>query len=394
MTIRPFRDALVRALVAVPGGGEADAWLVQVGDEGAVLHLADGDQFILLSWSDDAAADGSLAARFRHVAEASAGRSRHFALVGGGTPGRELLAELDLDHEVRRHQVSEDGHVWSRDGGLSVLSTAARLAAEDPRELDETELARARRNVERLASEESDFAREMGQRSPRATQVIVAVCVGLFVLQQLRDPALLAAGAVSGEAVRMGQGWRLFSGTFLHGSLMHVAANMWSLWSLGRFLEPLLGWARFTVLYLSCALGGAAVVTSLHPDVVSVGASGAIFGLLGALAALAFGGGGRLPATTRARLRKGLWQPILINAAISFMPGIDALSHAGGALAGLALVGSGVIRRPEQEGRNGVWRAASLIAAGLAAACIAVAVRTAFEWPAGPLRGHEEVDGP
>lgn len=77
--------------------------------------------------------------------------------------------------------------------------------------------------------------------------------------------------------------WRLFTVALVHGGFFHVALNMLALWFMGRSLEPMLGRARFLVLYLLGALGGSVAVALLAPGVWTVGASGAIFALFGAL---------------------------------------------------------------------------------------------------------------
>ncbi|MDU0366908.1 rhomboid family intramembrane serine protease [Microbacterium sp. KSW4-17] len=79
------------------------------------------------------------------------------------------------------------------------------------------------------------------------------------------------------------QPWRLLTVALVHGSFLHMALNMLALWFIGRSLEPLLGRARFLILYLLGALGGSVAVALLAPGVWTVGASGAIFALFGAL---------------------------------------------------------------------------------------------------------------
>lgn len=79
------------------------------------------------------------------------------------------------------------------------------------------------------------------------------------------------------------QPWRLLTVALVHGGFLHMALNMLALWFIGRSLEPLLGRARFLILYLVGALGGSVAVALLAPGVWTVGASGAIFALFGAL---------------------------------------------------------------------------------------------------------------
>jgi len=127
-----------------------------------------------------------------------------------------------------------------------------------------------------------------------------------------------------------GETYRLFTAAFLHASVLHIAMNMLTLWFLGPPLERVLGTARFVVLYLLCALGGS-VASYVFSDLrtVSVGASGAIFGLMGAL----------LVASRHLRSDiSGIGGLIGVNLLIGFLvPGIDWRAHLGGLLTGMAV---------------------------------------------------------
>ena len=139
--------------------------------------------------------------------------------------------------------------------------------------------------------------------------------------------------------------WRLITGGFLHSPSMvlHILFNMYALYALGTMLEPVLGHARFTALYLASLLFGSFGVILLSPDAATVGASGAVFGLFGA--AFVFQRNrGINPMQT------GLGGVLLLNLAITFLiPGISIGGHlgglAGGALAALAMVGAQHVRR-------------------------------------------------
>lgn len=92
-----------------------------------------------------------------------------------------------------------------------------------------------------------------------------------------------AAAALYPEASGVFQPWRLITVALVHSGIWHIGFNMLALWFMGRSLEPLLGGVRFLLLYLISALGGSVAVALLAPDSFVVGASGAIFGLFGAL---------------------------------------------------------------------------------------------------------------
>ena len=143
--------------------------------------------------------------------------------------------------------------------------------------------------------------------------------------------------------------WRLLTSAFLHGSFLHVAFNMYVLFVLGPPLERILGHLRFLVLYVTAALGGS-VVSYAFSDVrtVSVGASGAIFGLMGALIVA-----GR-------RLRADIRQVVVllaVNVVIGFIaPGIDWRAHLGGLVVGAASAAVLVWTPPGMRGWRTAWQ--------------------------------------
>ncbi|MCX9191989.1 rhomboid family intramembrane serine protease [Carbonactinospora thermoautotrophica] len=162
--------------------------------------------------------------------------------------------------------------------------------------------------------------------------------------------------------VAYGEWWRLVTAAFLHQQLFHVLVNMWALWVLGPTVEAWLGRLRFVVLYLLAALGGAAASYAFNPPTSgALGASGAIFGLMGALLVMA------------RRLRydlRGLLALLAINLAFPFLfAHIDWKAHLGGLVVGLAL-GAGYAYAP--RGRQGLAHA--LAAGGVFLLCVAVVV--------------------
>jgi membrane associated rhomboid family serine protease len=156
-----------------------------------------------------------------------------------------------------------------------------------------------------------------------------------------------------------GEWWRLITAAFLHGSVIHIGMNMLVLWIIGAPIEQAIGRGRFIALYLVSGLAGSAGALLLDPDAITVGASGAIFGLLGA--ALIFEwqksyvlGGSALSL-------------LIINVIFTFtIPNISIGGHlgglAGGALGALALSRFG--QTHAIYGRPGLLGAAGLIAVG------------------------------
>ncbi|WP_229674243.1 rhomboid family intramembrane serine protease [Nakamurella endophytica] len=177
----------------------------------------------------------------------------------------------------------------------------------------------------------------LGQQ-PVVTAALIAVNVVVFVVTAVQagsvsDPSgssVFRQGATIPELVSAGQYWRLLTGGFLHFGLPHIALNMISLYLLGMPLERILGRGRFLVVYLVALLGGSVSVllfsgSSLGP---TVGASGAIFGVMGAM------------VVTFRRLRldpRQLFGLLAVNLVISFaLPGISWQAHIGGLLTGAA----------------------------------------------------------
>ena len=145
-------------------------------------------------------------------------------------------------------------------------------------------------------------------------------------------------GANFGPYTLTGEWWRLVTYMFLHGGLMHIAFNMWCLWDLGALCESLYGRWTFGAIYL--ATGVAAGVSSVgwNPGVLSVGASGAIFGLAGALIASFYLGEFSLPSVAI----KGTLRSLVFFAGFNLFfgqlfAGIDNAAHIGGLISGLIL---------------------------------------------------------
>ena len=153
-----------------------------------------------------------------------------------------------------------------------------------------------------------------------------------------RIQRVLELGALSpASALQAGQWWRIFTSAFLHGGLAHIAVNMISLWSLGRFIEWALGLRRMLLIYVvslvAAGLGVVYLSPADHTYVGTVGASGAIFGLFGALFALGLKLGQRGMQLVKDNL--GI---LILNLIITFVvPAIAWQAHVCGLLAGFVL---------------------------------------------------------
>ncbi|MDD2430688.1 MAG: rhomboid family intramembrane serine protease [Firmicutes bacterium] len=166
-------------------------------------------------------------------------------------------------------------------------------------------------------------------------EVIIAINVAMFLLS-LIFPKLTFYLALYGPMVFIkGEYYRFFTTMFMHGSILHIFFNMYALFILGDQLENLLGKTSFAILYFGSGIVGAAVTYFVNPLILSVGASGAIFGLLGfVLYARVFRYSGITPA-----IQSSLLTVLGINLIIAILPGsnIDVWSHIGGLLGGFLI---------------------------------------------------------
>ena len=200
---------------------------------------------------------------------------------------------------------------------------------------------------------------------PRVTFGIIAVCVVVYVLQWIvpADAVFRSFAFASVYAdPRFGafEPWRLLTSAFLHsqGFILHIALNMYMLWIFGQALEPLLGRLRFLAVYIVSAIGGSVGYLALTPvlppggSVGVVGASGAIFGLFGAMLVVQRHRGGDT---------RQLWVLIAINGVIGFLvPQIAWQAHLGGLVTG-ALCAAVLAYTPRGR-RQGLIQAAGLVA--------------------------------
>ena len=176
------------------------------------------------------------------------------------------------------------------------------------------------------------------------TQVLVGINFAVFVAMVLNgisvtDPGgevLVRWGANWGRLTMTGQWWRLITYMFLHIGIVHIAFNMWCLWDLGMLCESLFGAWTFGAVYVISGIAGGIASLAWNPNNVSAGASGAIFGLVGALIASFYVGEFSMPqAFIRPRLRS-----LLLFAGYNLLFGLfgrtDNAAHIGGFITGLA----------------------------------------------------------
>lgn len=165
--------------------------------------------------------------------------------------------------------------------------------------------------------------------------LIIVNCIFFFLPTIMGEyDNFLNLYCVHGPSVRAGDYYRLFTGMFLHGGLMHLALNCYSIYIIGSQVESFLGKAKFAVIYFFSGITGALLSITLNGSVGSVGASGAIFGLMGAL--LYFGYYYRVYLGNT--VKSQILPLILINLFSGFvLPGIDNYAHIGGLVGGIVI---------------------------------------------------------
>ncbi|HWX75769.1 MAG TPA: rhomboid family intramembrane serine protease [Solirubrobacteraceae bacterium] len=221
---------------------------------------------------------------------------------------------------------------------------------------------------------------------PRVTYALIAINVIAFLAEGnitatggglgngvYQKGALLGSSQfLAGQGVAHGQWWRIITGGFLHENLIHIGFNMYVLYVLGRMLEPALGSFKFAAVYGVALLTGSLGALLVSPHSLTVGASGAVFGIMGASA-----------MEVRARqipiMQSGVGGLILINLVISFtIPGISWGGHVGGLIGGA--VASEVIRLGDRyRARALAYAGVALIAIGAASGAIATAKSSEVE---------------
>ena len=202
------------------------------------------------------------------------------------------------------------------------------------------------------------------------TYAMMAICILMYLVTWV-FPSLKSSLALV-PLFLMSRPWTILTGAFLHGGLLHILFNMLSLYWVGRAIEPVLGWWRFLTVYLVSALGGSAFILAwclIQPSelfVGTVGASGAVFGLFGAVFVLQrLGGADTTPILTL----------LGINLVYGFLAsGISWQAHIGGAVAGVAA--TWVLARLARP-RSGITEAAQnrrqlLVALGMIAGIVAL----------------------
>ena len=183
------------------------------------------------------------------------------------------------------------------------------------------------------------------------TYVLIALCTLVYILQIL-FPSLTTLGAVNGSLVRSGQIYRLVTGMFMHGSIWHLLCNMYSLYVIGCATENYFGKKKFLLIYFVSGIIGS-MFSCIFNTSWSLGASGAIFGLMGALCYFGY--------YYRLYMGKALYSEIIpvivLNLALSLIvSNIDFYAHIGGLIGGVFItIGLGIKNKTDKQSSINGW---------------------------------------
>lgn len=212
-----------------------------------------------------------------------------------------------------------------------------------------------------------------GATDALVTRTLIAINVVVYLITAVQGAGINAPGGrlfndmfLYGPFVGHGDWWRLITAAFLHASILHIGLNMYVLWIIGSPVEQYLGRARFLGLYFVSGLAGSAGALVLTPTALTVGASGAIFGILGALLIIEWQTTGRLAGNAMT------W--IVINLALSFViSNVSIGGHIGGLIGGILVTLSFANwgRGHAAYGKIGVAGFAGLAAVAVASVAIA-----------------------
>src|ERR1700692_2019967 len=208
------------------------------------------------------------------------------------------------------------------------------------------------------------------------TQVIFGINAAVFLGMVLSSGAvmdfpgreLVRWGANVGALTISGEWWRLLTNIFVHAGIIHIAFNMWCLWNLGALCESLYGRGTYAAIYLVCGLGASLASAAWHPSTPSVGASGAIFGLAGALIAAFKLGEFSVPRSALSGTLRSLAMFVIYNLIFGAAIGTtDNAAHVGGLVTGLILGALIAVLAPQHDRdvrRVAIFAAVTLVMAG------------------------------
>jgi rhomboid protease GluP len=187
-----------------------------------------------------------------------------------------------------------------------------------------------------------------GEPLPRVTVALIVVYAALMMLEAavsgipfnlaLIDPSIDALAALGGNAhsltITGGQWWRLLTSTLLHGGITHLGFNSLATWNIGGQLEPRAGWRALLATFVITGLLASLTSVLVNPrEIIGIGASGAIFGMLGFIVVW---GVSSVPQFVQ-QIQRNFVMLLVVVGSSAIIPGVDNVAHIGGLVAGLIL---------------------------------------------------------
>ncbi len=353
--LRRWVGALV---LPTPDGAQAPALLLHFGPDAALLQgRDDGTIIAVLAQGVGAAPCAMRIERLlrrlpAELAADSRDRPIQAVLVGADAATVAAVAAAEPcvgDWPLRVHGVHLDASgrlqavIPGPDAVLPALEAAMARAAAWPSVPSLGTLQRAERDGVASAGAFVAFSDDLSSRVPWVVWLVAAVIVAVLVLQAVWGGMRLTAtlvrmGGNVPERVMAGETWRLWTAGWLHDGPGHAIANLYGLLVTAPLLARALGPSRFVVLYLGSLVGSEALAALGEPTQVGVGASGGIFGLIGALLAATWSNQGMMPPQTARGVRWFVALFALLQIAASFGPHVDLRAHVGGLAVGALLV--------------------------------------------------------
>jgi membrane associated rhomboid family serine protease len=253
-------------------------------------------------------------------------------LVSHRADSRSTVDVVLLDLGAGR-LAAPDGYRSAVPGSRSIGFPSAK--AEEPIRREKSEEAAARRYF-RERARRSMLERGLPFAKPTVTNILIWMNVAMLAIEYLTggitNQNLVRLGAKWAPYIARGEYWRLITYQFLHGGILHLAFNGYALFNMGPFIEGAWGNAGFTAIYLLSGAMGGLVSAALTPRTITVGASGAIFGLLGATLTYLLSG---------QKSWDVIWQvvgyPIVATTLYGLVGGLDNFAHFGGLLGGFLI---------------------------------------------------------
>ena len=246
--------------------------------------------------------------------------------------GRHPPGRTGRTPDARRHQPSRDrtrrASKWQtlyRRTGCHIALPAGIYTLDQVNQI-RTALGMPQQMADVAGDQLAEFHYSVMSHRPLITMSLIMACVVVYLAKAFQDRSLLggsldssiAWGANYAPRTLNGQWWRLLTHLFLHGGPVHLLINMWVLWDVGRLMERLVGRTAMAMIYFLSGIAGGMASVAFHPQVVSVGASGAIFGVIGALFGLLLHARHAVPPARLQQLRSSIIVFVIFNAIFGF----------------------------------------------------------------------------